>query len=259
MGEQRMKLFVTDLDGTLVEYNNITDENLEGINRLNASGELLAVATGRAYNSCTFLKEKYGVKVDYLILLNGGLIIDKDGKVVHHKEISYNTVKSIITDVKSDDSVISVETGYTSYVVHGRYKEDIDWNGLEYENLENIKDKNLSLISLYYPESDIEEVEKICRLINEKYSDEVVAYRNTCFIDVVPKGCSKGEGVNYVKERENIDTKDTYAIGDSYNDIPMFKESGHSFTFENVEDGIKKEADYVVSSVAEAIKNYCLK
>ena len=140
-----MKLFVTDLDGTLVEYNNITDENLEGINRLNASGELLAVATGRAYNSCTFLKEKYGVKVDYLILLNGGLIIDKDGKVVHHKEISYNTVKSIITDVKSDDSVISVETGYTSYVVHGRYKEDIDWNGLEYENLENIKDKNLSL------------------------------------------------------------------------------------------------------------------
>ena len=162
-----MKLFVTDLDGTLVEYNNITDENLEGIKKI-----------------------------------NGGLIIDKDGKVVHHKEISYNTVNSIITDVKSDDSVISVETGYTSYVVHGRYKEDIDWNGLEYENLENIKDKNLSLISLYYPESDIEEVEKICRLINEKYSDEVVAYRNTCFIDVVPKGCSKGEGVNYVKERE---------------------------------------------------------
>ena len=91
-----MKLFVTDLDGTLVEYNNITDENLKGIKKLNASGELLAVATGRAYNSCTFLKDKYGIKVDYLILLNGGLIIDKDGKVVHHKEIPYNTVNSII-------------------------------------------------------------------------------------------------------------------------------------------------------------------
>ena len=152
-----------------------------------------------------------------------------------------------------------METGYTSYVVHGRYKEDIDWNGLEYENLENIKDKNLSLISLYYPESDIEEVEKICRFINEKYSDEVVAYRNTYFIDVVPKGCSKGEGVNYVKERENIDTKDTYAIGDSYNDIPMFKESGHSFTFETSEDGVKKEVKYIINSVAEAIKKYCLK
>ena len=38
-----MKLFVTDLDGTLVEYNNITDENLKGIKKLNASGELLAV------------------------------------------------------------------------------------------------------------------------------------------------------------------------------------------------------------------------
>ena len=173
--------------------------------------------------------------------------------------IPVNTVNSIITDVKSDDSVISVETGYTSYVVYGRYKEDIDWNGLEYEALENIKDENLSLISLYYPESDIEEVEKICRFINEKYSDEVVAYRNTYFIDVVPKGCSKGEGVNYVKERESIDTKDTYAIGDSYNDIPMFKEAGNSFTFETSEDGVKKEVKYIVNSVAEAIKNYCLK
>ena len=76
---------------------------------------------------------------------------------------------------------------------------------------------------------------------------------------MVLKGCSKGEGVNYVKERESIDTKDTYAIGDSYNDIPMFKEAGNSFTFETSEDGVKKEVKYIVNSVAEAIKNYCLK
>lgn len=254
-----MKLFVTDLDGTLVEYMDIVDENVNAVKKLKDSGELLAVATGRSYTGTTFLKDKYEIKADYLILLNGGLIIDKDGKVIQHKEISYNTVKSIIDDIKNDDSVISLETGYNTYVVHGKYGKDIEWYGLEYEKLENLKDKNLSLISIYYPNSTIEEVQEITNLINEKYSEEVVAYRNTCFIDVVPKGCSKGEGVNYIKEREKIDHKDTYAIGDSYNDISMFKEVENSFTFESSEDGIKKEVRYIVKNVADAIENYCLK
>ena len=39
----------------------------------------------------------------------------------------------------------------------------------------------------------------------------------------------------------------------------MFKEAGNSFTFETSEDGVKKEVKYIVNSVAEAIKNYCLK
>lgn len=254
-----MKLFVTDLDGTLVERNELSVENLEAVKKLNSSEALLAVATGRPYNNCTFLKEKYGINIDYLILLNGGLIINNEGKVVHHKSISYKVVKDIVEDVKGDNSIIALETGYATYAVHGRYEGDMSWNGLKYEALENIKDENLSLISIYYPKSTIEEVDLVCRNINQKYLGDVVAYRNTCFIDVVPVGCSKGEGISYIKEREALHKDDIYAIGDSYNDISMFKKAGHSFTFENVEDGIKKEADYVVSSVAEAIKNYCLK
>ena len=254
-----MKLFVTDLDGTLVENNNLTDENFKSIQKLKESGELLVVATGRSYTGTSFLKDKYSIKADYLILLNGGLIIDKDGKVVQHKDISFSTVNGIINEVKSEKSIIAVETGYNTYVVHGKYGSDMDWYGLKYDSLENLKDENLSLISIYYPTATIEEVEQICNLINDKYSQEVVVYRNTTFIDVVPKGCSKGEGVNYVKEREAIDINDTYAIGDSYNDISMFKEVKHSFTFDSSEDGIKNETKYIVKSVAEAIENYCLK
>ena len=42
-------------------------------------------------------------------------------------------------------------------------------------------------------------------------------------------------------------------IGDSYNDLPLFKASDYSFTFHSSPDSLKEEVDDVVSSVSEAI------
>ena len=42
-------------------------------------------------------------------------------------------------------------------------------------------------------------------------------------------------------------------IGDSYNDLPLFKASDYSFTFHSSPDSLKKEVNDVVSSVSEAI------
>lgn len=254
-----MKLFATDLDGTLVHYNKIEEDTLKQVRRLNESGEIFAVATGRPYNSCTFLKDDYGIKVDYFVLLNGGLIIDKDGKVVHHLGISNEILNSIVDEIKCDDVIIGVETGYKTYGVHGRYEGEMGWEGLEYEDLKNLSHEEFSLISIYYPKKEVEYINKVCTEINEKYGDEIIAFRNTNFIDVVPKGCSKGEGVKYIRNREDIDFNDTYVIGDSYNDIAMFKEGANSFSFPKVEEGIKKEVKHIVNSVGEAIEEYFLK
>lgn len=253
-----MKLFVTDLDGTLVEGNELKEENLRAIRNLKDNNGILAVATGRPYNGCSFLKDKYDIQVDYFVLLNGGLIIDKDGEVVHHKDISFKLVKDIIASIKEEGVVIAIESGYTTYVIHGEYTELNVCNELTRKELEDIKSERLSLISLYYPKSTTEEVDEICRTINEKYLGEIIAYRNSKFVDVVPIGCSKGEGVRYIMERESIPKEDVYAIGDSWNDISMFNVSGNSFTFSDVEDEIKKEVNNIVKSVAEAIEDYCL-
>lgn len=42
-------------------------------------------------------------------------------------------------------------------------------------------------------------------------------------------------------------------IGDSYNDLPLFKASDRSFTFHTSPNSLKEEVNDVVNSVSEAI------
>ena len=79
----------------------------------------------------------------------------------------------------------------------------------------------------------------------------VSGYQNTNVIDIVSKGISKGTGVKAIKKHFNADKM--LGIGDSYNDLPLFKTSDYSFTFHSSPDSLKKEVNDVVSSVSEAI------
>lgn len=76
-------------------------------------------------------------------------------------------------------------------------------------------------------------------------------YQNNNSIDIVVKGVSKGTGVKAIKKHLNAD--EMLGIGDSYNDLPLFKASDYSFTFHSSPDSLKKEVNDVVSSVSEAI------
>ena len=63
--------------------------------------------------------------------------------------------------------------------------------------------------------------------------------QNVDAIDVVKKGCSKGQGILRLKE---LITGETAGIGDSYNDLEMFKVVDYSFTFDSSpQDILSKE------------------
>ena len=82
-----------------------------------------------------------------------------------------------------------------------------------------------SLMSLDFSNVDIEEVDQMCNDINDEFGDVIVAYRNSYFIDIVPKGCSKGNGVDLILKEFGVNRENLYVIGDSYNDISMFNET----------------------------------
>ena len=62
---------------------------------------------------------------------------------------------------------------------------------------------------------------------------------------------SKGNALIEIAKKENIDIKDTLAIGDGENDIPMLKVAGISVAMENAMDNTKKIADYIAPSFRE--------
>ncbi|MBS2904718.1 HAD hydrolase family protein, partial [Klebsiella pneumoniae] len=110
------------------------------------------------------------------------------------------------------------------------------------------------MMSVFDVMGSIEKCEDVKNKILDKYGDYVEAYRNQCFIDVVPKGCSKGNGIMMILEDEKLNTDDVYTVGDSFNDVSMFNITKNSYTFNEAEDLVKPHANNLIDYVHEIVE-----
>lgn len=261
-------LLASDLDGTLIFDNKISDENKKAIRRFKESEGVFVISTGRPFNGVEKVIENLDIHPDYFILNNGALIMDGSKNVVHKRCIDSKVVKEILYTFDGDDKLMSVETGFATYSINLEkkqhlgislsYIEETFTNFKTVKSFEEIKEDEFTLISLYSPKVELEQVQSICDNLNRDYGNCIVAYRNNKFIDIVPKGCSKGNGVIWISDKENIDVSNVYTIGDSWNDDSMFEVTKNSFTFTYAEEALKDKTEYVVENVAECIDKYIL-
>lgn len=81
--------------------------------------------------------------------------------------------------------------------------------------------------------------------------------------DVIAKGKNKGEGIKKIIQLNHYDLAHTFAFGDSFNDISMFKAVNTSICMGNALDEVKKHATYVTDHISndglkKAIEKYIL-
>lgn len=76
--------------------------------------------------------------------------------------------------------------------------------------------------------------------------------------EFVPKGFHKGSGILKVCELLGADVKDTFAFGDSRNDLEMLETAGVAVAMGNGSEEAKKAADYVTTNLEDdGIWNAC--
>ena len=249
----------SDLDGTLLIENKVPKENINSLNKLKSMGGVFIIATGRPFNGVSSLIKNHNLNVDYNVLLNGALIMDKHENILIHKTIPFNIVNEILSKVEKSSPLVSLETGFKTFTLKDIH-QGIPYDGkVMINSLDEISDENISLISLYFENESLDVIDNISNTINSLFSDYCISYRNLDFIDIVPIGCSKGNGINKVCSIIDLDYNNLYTIGDSFNDVSMFNLSKNSFTFDYCEEELKNYASNIVSSVSECIDNYIIK
>ena len=87
--------------------------------------------------------------------------------------------------------------------------------------------------------------------------------RGNGMMEFVQKGCSKAAGMELMLQHLGAAKEDTYAIGDSTNDVTMFRIAGHAICMGNGMDEAKAEAEYITDTVlndgiAKALQHYDL-
>ena len=87
--------------------------------------------------------------------------------------------------------------------------------------------------------------------------------RGNGMMEFVQKGCSKAQGMQCMLQAMGAAKENTFAIGDSTNDVTMFRMAGHAICMGNGMEEAKKEAEFVTDAVledgiAKALRHYGL-
>ena len=76
---------------------------------------------------------------------------------------------------------------------------------------------------------------------------------------MVPKGHSKATGIDFVLNHLNIDDKNSYAFGDSNNDIDMLNRVTNSVVMGNGNPQLFENATFVTKDIDEDGIEYAMK
>lgn len=118
---------------------------------------------------------------------------------------------------------------------------------------------------MLYVNTDYDYLNMIEQELSDITGNMDVSYSSNRFLEFNRKGVNKGEGLKRLAGMLGVDIKDTIAIGDNFNDLPMIKAAGLGVGVANSTEGIIQDCDVITEAdcdhdaVAEVIEKYILK
>lgn len=249
----KFKLWISDIDGTLMNYDSsYTPEMSELINKINKSNTKLVIATGRMYMGAKFVADKFNIKTP--VVCYQGAVVRTEDKVLWQSLINNELGKEIIEYLRKRKVHTHIYTNDILYVeddnkeimrqyCEGRgttYKyvksfDEVDINGFA-KILAVIQDKDLML-----------EIKN--DLIN-KYSDVLTIVQSSpIYLEINNKNASKGNALKFLKEYWNLTDNEVIASGDQDNDLDMILASGTGICVGKNSKELYKASKYHCESV----------
>ena len=252
-----------DIDGTLVSFEShqIPPSTIMALTQAKANGHKVFIATGRPPIIITNLGAIEHL-IDGYVTTNGALCFVGD-EVVSCKHIPADEARLVVED--------SIEKNYGVIVIGEKDvavldpKGDVDMIFRQHLAVENL---NLAKPVEYVLQ---QRIMQLTPFFDKEYEVELMQRLPGCtsgrwhpaFTDITALGADKGEGVLAMARHLGFDPKYTMAFGDGGNDTSMIRTAGIGVAMGNAIDDLKKEADFVTTSVDEdgilnALRHYGL-
>lgn len=242
-----MKIFATDFDNTLLINNSITQKDIHSIKNFRKENNLFGIVTGRSLGSILVELAHFDIPYDFIVGINGGFAIDNLGNRLFDNYINKQTIYEII-DYFEDLKPLS-------YLIHNGHdiarvvmQEDFEIGQRQKgKTLEEILSKEVAGFFTHYKTQ--QEAHQAALQLNNKF-DDIHAHININYVDITAKGIDKAKGMSLISKHYMIEN--VWVMGDAQNDMSMIK-AFNSFAIEHAYEDLKKEADYVVKDVSEAL------
>ena len=253
-----------DIDGTLLSEttHTIPESTKTAIKKAQENGHLLFINTGRGIsNIVPSIKE---MNFDGYVC-GCGTYIEFKGKELLSKSFSNSFAKKIIDDIHN----LKIDA-----ILEGKSGTYFDDDNLIYEKevkeikSRNLKNKLCEVKSFYDANLNFDKL-VIWTNSNSDFDVFYDKYKNTFdfihrednFYELVPLGYSKATGIEFLINELNIDFNNTFALGDSTNDLSMLEYVKNSIAMGNSNPKLFDLVSYVTTDIEKdgvynALKHY---
>lgn len=251
-----MKLIAADYDGTLNYCGYVKEEDLKALEKWQRDGNLFVIDTGRSLESIRIEAEKYGLKPDYYITNNGGMVFDNASNQLNASYLDNDLAHELMHMGRTLEGTVSFVANdgiYRHRIMVSPEKEDHRYTldpDLTFEELLALNRYSQIVFSM----DDMGKASALADLINTKYGDRIAAYANRWVTDIVRQGVSKATGLDFLAKHLGIRIEDIYTIGDADNDIPMIKYGVHGACIQSGVPEAKEKAKIICAGAADLIR-----
>jgi len=279
----RMAAF--DMDGTLLASNlTMTEATKEACRALQERGCKLVISTGRTYQYARLPIDDF--PFDGYVCSNGALVYEKDGTLVSSTVLPGDLVVSLIDKLREKSLYYEVHDVASRRWMVWEDREKIEKLLDSEEAVEDLKIRK----HIFYEVCDVAKKDELYQML---LAGDIKAVKVFCWqsdptvlewvreqislwkdrldvtssgvrnVEIITRGMSKWQGVQYFCNKWGIDAAHVAAFGDSDNDKEILARAGVSVAMDNAPDEVKSIVRFIAGhhdqeGIARFIQDYLL-
>jgi len=247
----RIDTIVTDLDDTLLnEAGRISDYTMDVVQECLRRGIRFIPASGRAQPSMEPYINLLNTGTPY-IACNGAQLVNADHSLMEGLSMTAELTRQICAFWLDNRCHTQVYYGNRFY-----YAEECQ-HSMNYKRSSGMMGEAvgdlISFVNFDTPKllgiDEPSRIAALCERSLEKFGDAAIfSISKPIFLEVAPKGATKGDALRRLGTRMGIDPTHTLVFGDSFNDMSMLAFSENSVAVGNARDEVKRAARYTCLS-----------
>lgn len=249
MDLSKVKLVVTDLDGTLLNSKHeVSNTFFNLFNKLKSHIHFVA-ASGRQYHS---MRSKFEPILNDITIVaeNGGITMQGDKELLF-TDLDLEKTQQLIPLIRELNGGYAVLCGRKSAYIETVDQDFISLFNEYYSKYEIVKDLTevtddvILKIAIYHFKSSEKYLYPAVKHLENKMKVKVSGQN---WLDISHINANKGFALKQLQQNMGISQSETMVFGDYNNDLEMLALADFSFAMENAHPNVKKIANYATKS-----------
>lgn len=247
----RPRLVACDLDGTLIARGNrLSPRVAAAVALMIDAGTPVIAVTGRPWQWVLDIAREHRL-LPYAVVSNGAALVDVATGVVEHNGIADGAVVALMERIRAAVPGIRFAIDSTEDLFHEAGFHDPGYLGQhEVADLAPLAERDvIKLIARKegLPSRDL--VDLLDATVLQGVAVPFAGFGE--WVELLASGVSKASGLAVVAGRLGIDAADVMAVGDEWNDVPMFEWAGTAVAMGDAPDHVRAAADHSAPSAAD--------